>query len=237
MHQFEIKRLFEVTFFGFSFNITNSTLCLLVVLSIALMIGIWLRLAKHDKTPNFPFFVMESLYNFTNKILEENISGNGVKKYLPFVFSVFFLILVSNIIGLLPYSFTATSHVALNFALSMMVFLLTLGITILKHGIFIHRAFIPHGTPTPLKPVLFVLEIFSYLTRPFSLSIRLAANMMAGHVMLDIIAAFGIAMKWFGIFPFISMCVIMCFELFVAFLQSYVFAVFTCVYINQALHH
>jgi F-type H+-transporting ATPase subunit a len=238
MHQFEIKRLFTVELFNFDISFTNSSLALIIVTLVALGLGINMKFfMKKAFYPNLFASFAIAIHGFVLKIVQDNIVSKQNMRFFSFIFSIFIFILFSNLLGLMPYGFTATSHIAVNFVLAMIVFLVTLALSILKHGIFIHRAFIPHGTPWWLVPLILVLEIFSYFARPVSLAVRLAANMMAGHVMLDVMAVFVIGLKWLGIFPLFTLAVLLGFEFFVAFLQSYIFAVFACVYINQALHH
>jgi F-type H+-transporting ATPase subunit a len=149
-------------------------------------------------------------------------------------------VLLLNLIGLIPGTFAQTSHISITFTLAMMIFLVCVLATIAKKGLGFFKIFLPEGTPLWMAPLMFVLEFFSYLVRPVSLSVRLAANMIAGHVMLDVIAFFvitlGSVMFALGLLPFAFLVVLMAFEVFVAFLQAYIFSIFACVYINEAAH-
>jgi F-type H+-transporting ATPase subunit a len=170
--------------------------------------------------------------------------GDEGKRYFPFVFTLFFFILIGNLLGLVPYfGFAYTSHIVVTFALAMLVFLLATGVALLTHGLRFFTYFLPAGTPVLLAPLVIPIEIISYLSRPISLSIRLFANMMAGHVLLDVFAYFVILLGSAGILGGIAAIVpmgftvaLVGFELLVAFLQAYVFSVLTCLYLHDAVH-
>lgn len=232
MHQFELENIVNINFFGYNFSLTNGSIALLLTVVIALFFGIYLfksrKLVPSKSQSALELFLL-TIRNIVNSSLEE--SG---KKYIPFVFSIFLFILLLNLLGLIPGSFAQTSHISITFAIAIMVFFLCILITLVKKGFGFFKIFLPSGTPWWLAPLLFVLELFSYLVRPVSLSVRLAANMIAGHVMLDVIAFFVIMMGIFGVLPFTFLSILMAFELFVAFLQAYIFSVFACVYINEA---
>jgi F-type H+-transporting ATPase subunit a len=235
MRQFELKKLMKINFFGYDFSFTNASFSMIMILFISL--GIVYLLKKNQKLiPSRSQSLVELILINIKSIIDDNLDKDG-RKYFPFIFSLFLFILISNLLSLLPFSFSSTSHISVTFALAFIVFLITFFITIAKHGIMFFKIFVPKGTPAWLAPLLFFLELFSFFIRPVSLSVRLAANMIAGHVMLDVFAFFVIALKWAGIFPFFVLNVMMLFEFFVSLLQSYIFAVFACVYINEALHH
>ncbi len=169
-------------------------------------------------------------------MVKDTVGAEG-RPYFPFIFTLFMFVLFCNLFGMIPFSFTVTSHIIVTFAFAALVFLGVVSIAIVKHGFgkFISN-FLPHGTPLWLAPLIFVIEIISYLARPISLSIRLAANMMAGHVMLKVIAGFVFGMGLLGVAPFALLILLTGFEIFVAVLQAYIFTVLTCVYLNDALH-
>ena len=234
MHQFELKNFVNIEAFGYNFSITNGSIVMFSVVLIALFLGLFL--GKHNKLiPTRGQSAVEMALLTIRNICSGSLGEEG-KKYVPFVFSIFLFILLLNIIGLIPATFAQTSHISITFTLAMMIFVLCTLITISKRGFGFFKIFLPAGTPLWLAPLLFVLEFFSYLVRPVSLSVRLAANMIAGHVMLDVIAFFTILMGVAGILPFAFLGVMMAFELFVALLQAYIFSVFACVYINEAVH-
>ena len=233
MHQFELKNFINIEFFGYNFSITNGTLvlCFTLFLSLlfAFLLGRWNKLV-----PNRRQSALELSLGTIRNIVSAGLGEEG-RKFVPFVFSIFLFILLLNVIGLVPATFAQTSHISITFTLAIVLFFVCVFVTIAKRGIFgFIKSFIPAGTPWWLAPLLFVLELFSYLVRPVSLSVRLAANMIAGHVMLDVIAFFVVMMGVFGIVPFSFLSVLMVFELFVAFLQAYIFSIFSCVYLNEA---
>ena len=167
-------------------------------------------------------------------------AGSGAKSFFPFVFTLFMFVLFCNMVGMLPYSFTVTSHIIVTFALAAIIFI---GVTIIgfvNHGIRYLKLFIPSGVPIFLLPLIVIIEIISYLSRPVSLSVRLFANMMAGHTMLKVFGGFVISLGIIGGWLPLSFAVALTgLEILVAFLQAYVFAILTCIYLNDALnlHH
>ena len=234
MSQFELKNVFNVNFFGYHFNITNGAIVMSIVISLAFVIGI--LLCRYNKIiPSKGQSAIEMMLLTIRNIVSDSLGDVG-KKYVPLVFSIFLFVLMLNLSGLVPGTLAQTSHISVTFALAMIIFVTCVLITVCKRGIGFFKIFLPAGTPWWLAPLMFVLEFFSYLVRPVSLSVRLAANMIAGHVMLDVIAFFVIMMGVFGILPFAFLAILMAFELFVAFLQAYIFSIFACVYINEACH-
>lgn len=233
MHQFELKNFVNIEFFGHNFSITNGTIVLCFTFLLSLLFAFLLK-RSNKLIPSRGQSALEmSLLTIRNIV--SSALGEVGKRYVPFVFSIFLFVLLLNLIGLIPGTFAQTSHISITFALAMILFFLCVVITIAKRGLFgFIKSFLPAGTPWWLAPLMFVLEIFSYLVRPVSLSVRLAANMIAGHVMLDVIAFFVIMMGVFGVLPFTFLSVLMAFELFVAFLQAYIFSIFACVYLNEA---
>ena len=233
MHQFELRNFINIEFFGHNFSITNGSLTMAVAIFLALGFGFILKRFNAVVPSRFQSVFEISLSTIQNIV--KNSLGEEGKRYVPFVFSIFLFVLLLNIIGLIPTAFAETSHISITFAIAMLIFVVCVLITIFKRGIFgFIKHFVPAGTPWWLAPLLFVLEVFSYFVRPVSLSVRLAANMIAGHVMLDVIAFFVVMMGVFGLLPFAFLSVMMAFELFVAFLQAYIFSVFACVYISEA---
>ena len=234
MHQFELKHFVNIEFFGYNFSLTNGSIMLGITLLIALFFGIVLKRSK-KLVPSAGQSALEMSLIAIRDIVSGSLGEVG-KKYVPFVFSIFLFVLLLNLLGLIPSSFAQTSHISITFTLAMLVFLVCVLITISKKGFKFFTIFLPAGTPWWMAPLMFALEFFSYLVRPVSLAVRLAANMIAGHVMLDVIAFFVIMMGVFGVLPFLFLSILMAFELFVAFLQAYIFSVFACVYINEACH-
>ena len=233
MHQFELRNFINIEFLGYNFSITNGSLTMAVAILLAICFGLVLKRFNAIVPSRFQSAFEMSLSAIQNIV--KNSLGEAGKRYVPFVFSIFLFVLLLNIIGLIPTAFAETSHISVTFALATLIFIVCVLITIFKRGLlgFINH-FVPSGTPWWLIPLLFILEVFSYFVRPVSLSVRLAANMIAGHVMLDVIAFFVVMMGVFGVLPFAFLSIMMAFELFVAFLQAYIFSVFACVYINEA---
>ena len=167
-------------------------------------------------------------------------AGKKAKPFFPFIFCLFMFVLFCNMIGMLPYSFTVTSHIIVTFVLASLVFVGVTIIGFIKHGIKYLKLFVPSGVPFILLPLIVVIEIISYLSRPISLSVRLFANMMAGHTMLKVFGGFVISLGVLGGWLPLSFSVALTgLEILVAFLQAYVFVILTCIYLNDALnlHH
>jgi F-type H+-transporting ATPase subunit a len=184
----------------------------------------------------------EAAYGFIDDMVVAQVGEEG-RRFFPFVFTLFMFILFGNMLGLLPYAFTYTSHISLTFTLALMVFVLITAVSIALHGKKFLGYFFPEGAPIWLAPIIIPVEIVSYLSRPISLSIRLFANMVAGHVMLKVFATFVVMLAGLGaIGPFVSIMplainvALVGFEVLVAFLQAYVFAILTCIYLHDAVH-
>ena len=234
LEQFEIHNLIPIHLGGVDASFTNSALlmCIIVVLVTAFMV---LSMRGASIVPTRWQSMAELLYEFVANMVRES-AGNEGAKYIPFVFTLFMFILFSNLIGLVPYSFTVTSQVIVTAALALTVFI---GVTIIafaRHGFHFFTFFFPEGAPIFMAPLLVPIEIISYISRPFSLSIRLFANMMAGHTMLAVFAGFVVSLGLFGVLPILFDSVLIAFEVFIGVLQAYVFAVLTCLYLNDALH-
>lgn len=184
----------------------------------------------------------ESSYEFVHGLVRGQVGDEG-KRFFPFVFTLFMFVLFGNLLGLLPYSFTFTSHIAVTFALAAIVFVLITAVALTLHGRKFFGYFFPEGAPIWLAPIIIPVEIVSYLSRPVSLSIRLFANMVAGHVMLKVFATFIVLLGGLGaVGPFVAVLplgvniALVGFEVLVAFLQAYVFAILTSIYLHDAVH-
>lgn len=233
--QFEIKPLVQLSLFGYDISFSNSSLFMMsavIIVCISLLLGV-------RKTTNIPSRLQalsEMMYQLISNMLEQTIGNNG-RKFVPFIFSIFCFILMCNLLGLIPYGFTATSHIVVTFVLAMIVFVSINVIGVYKHGVHFFSLFLPKGTPWWLAPLMVIIELFAYLARPISLSLRLAANMTAGHVLLKVIAGFIVSLfVLFKPLPISLVVVLIGFELFVAILQAYIFAVLSCVYLNDAIN-
>ncbi len=213
---------------------TNSALWM--TLSVfAICLSFFFATRKRALVPGYAQLIAESVYKTVADMVRDNIGKEG-KRFFPFIFSLFMFILVGNIAGLLPGSFTFTSHLAVNFFLAAAIFLSVTLLGIARHGQGFLRLFLPHGTPWFLAPLLIPIELLSYLSRPVSLAVRLFANMVVGHVLLKVIAGFVVSLGLLGIVPFVGLLAITALEILVAFIQAYVFAILTCIYLHDALY-
>tara|TARA_Y100000590_G_scaffold468240_1_gene650261 strand:+ start:14686 stop:15456 length:771 start_codon:yes stop_codon:yes gene_type:complete len=242
MHQFDIVELIDIELFGVNLSFTNSSL--FMVLSISLIIFLTLFTVNgRAAVPSRLQSVAELSYEFVAKMVRDNIGDEG-QKYFPFIFCLFMFVLFCNMLGMIPYTFTVTSHIIVTFALALLIFIGVTLIGLIIHGIKFLNFFVPKGVPKALLPLLVIIEVISYLTRPISLSVRLFANMMAGHTMLKVFGFFVAGMFFsgnffiapLGIAPLVFIVAFTGLEILVAFLQAYVFAILTCIYLNDAIH-
>lgn len=234
--QFEIKPLVEIgPIAGLDLSFTNSSLFMLlaVVVSVGLMV---VGARKRAMVPGRLQSVTELSYEFIANMVKDNVGSEG-RKYFPFIFSLFMFILFGNMLGMIPYSFTFTSHIIVTFTLAMVVFVLVTIIGLARHGLKWFSYFMPDGAPIAMSPIIVPIEVISYLSRPVSLSIRLFANMMAGHTMLKVFAGFSVMLGVVGgLGPLAINVALTGFEFLVAFLQAYVFAILSCLYLHDAIH-
>jgi F-type H+-transporting ATPase subunit a len=234
LHQFEIHPLVPFHIGGVDLAYTNSALLMTIVVA-AVTALIVLGTRKAALVPGRVQSVAEMLYEFVVDMVDTN-AGSGARPYVPFVFTLFLFILFANLFGLVPWSFTVTSHIIVTFALAIVVFIGVTIIGIIKHGAHFLTLFVPPGVSWVLLIVLVPIEMLSYVIRPFTLSIRLFANMLAGHTMLAIFGGFAAAVGVFAILPVGINVALYALELLVAVLQAYVFAILTCLYLRDALH-
>ena len=239
MQQFNVSKIGpEIKLGGIDLSFTNSSL--FMVLSL-IIISIFLYFGTKEKkiVPNKVQLIAEMFYNFIAKMISDT-AGKKAKPYFSFIFTLFVFILFCNMLGMLPYSFTVTSHIIVTLTFAIFIFI---GVTILGfaiHGFKYLKIFVPSGVPILLLPIITIIEIISYLSRPISLSVRLFANMMAGHTMLKVFGGFVISLGLVGGWlPLTFSVALTGLEILVAFLQAYVFAILTCIYLNDALnlHH
>ncbi len=239
MHQFTVNRIGpEIKIEGIDLSFTNASLFMVISASTILL---FLFLGSKEKKiiPDKMQFIVEMFYSFVAKMISDT-AGSKAKPYFPFIFSLFMFVLFCNMIGMLPYSFTVTSHIIVTLIMALFIFIAVTIIGFIKHGFKYLRIFVPSGVPTVLLPLITVIEIISYLSRPVSLSVRLFANMMAGHTMLKVFGGFVVSLGVLGGWLPLSFSVALTgLEILVAFLQAYVFAILTCIYLNDALnlHH
>jgi F-type H+-transporting ATPase subunit a len=235
MHQFEIKRIVPIDLFGVDASFTNSALFMLIAVGVASLFLIY-GMRAHTLVPGRLQSMAELSYEFVANMVRENTGKEGMQ-YFPFIFTLFIFILALNMLGMVPYSFTVTSHIIVTFAMAAFVFLFVVVVGFVKNGPGFLKLFVPKGVPVLMLPLISVLEVFSFFIRPISLSVRLFANMMAGHMMLKVFGAFviglGLLLGWA---PLLFMVALTGLEILVAFLQAFVFTVLTCIYLNDALH-
>ena len=235
LKQFEINTISNIEIGSYNISFTNSSFAMLITV---MVITLFLTLTVNTRSiiPSRMQLISELMYNFIAQLLSDTVGDNG-KKYFPFVFTLFMFVLIGNMVGMIPYQFTFTSHIIVTFALAAVVFI---GVTILgfiNHGFKFFSFFIIPGVPFYMHPLLIPIEVISYLSRPISLSVRLFANMLAGHTLLKVFAGFVVTMPFFtGAFPLAFIVALTGLEILIAFLQAYVFAILTCLYINDAYH-
>ena len=239
MHQFNVYRIGpEINIGNLDLSFTNASLFMMISAATILFL-LFFGTKKKLLIPSKIQLVTEMSYTFVAKMINDT-AGTNAKSFFPFIFTLFMFVLFCNMVGMLPYSFTVTSHIIVTFVLAAIVFV---GVTILgfiKHGFKYLNLFVPKGVPLVLLPLIVIIEIISYLSRPISLSVRLFANMMAGHTMLKVFGGFVISLGLLGGWLPLGFSVALTgLEILVAFLQAYVFAILTCIYLNDALnlHH
>ncbi len=234
LEQFTIKQLVPMQVGDVDVSFTNSSMMMVatvVVISSFLILG----MRRSALVPGRWQSIVELSYIFIANLLKDTVGSSG-RPYFPFIFSVFMFVLVGNLLGMLPYSFTFTSHIVVTFVMALFVFLGVTLIAIVKHKMHFFTLFMPPGVPMYMAPLLIPIEIISYLSRPISLSVRLFANMLAGHTLLKVFAGFIFALGAAGIAPWIFVVALTGLEIVIAFLQAFVFTILTCLYLNDALH-
>ncbi len=239
MEQFTVYKIGpEINIAGINLSFTNSSLFMVISASIVLL---FLFFGSKEKRiiPSKIQLMAEMSYTFVAKMISDT-AGSKAKPYFPFIFSLFMFVLFCNMVGMMPYSFTVTSHIIVTLIMAIFIFIAVTIIGFVKHGFKYLSIFVPSGVPTVLLPLITIIEIISYLSRPVSLSVRLFANMMAGHTMLKVFGGFVVSLGILGGWLPLSFSVALTgLEILVAFLQAYVFAILTCIYLNDALnlHH
>jgi len=237
VEQFTVKPIFPVVPDGEPlpfYAVTNSALAMVAAVVLS-AVFFWYATRKRAMVPGRWQSVGEMLFEFIANMLRDNVGKEGMK-YFPFIFTLFMFVFLGNMLGMLPYSFTFTSHILVTGALAVFIFLMVTIIGFARHGTHYFRMFFPHGAPIATAPILIPIELISYLSRPFSLSVRLFANMTVGHIMLKVLAGFVVAMGVFGFVPFVVVAGITVLEFFIAALQAYVFTILSCIYLNDAIN-
>ena len=243
IHQFNIEPLFTIGHIGNqTIAFTNSSLYMFLSVAVIsiLMIG---GVAGRQLVPGRFQSMTELTYEFVASTVRNTAGAEGMK-FFPLIFSLFMFICVSNLVGIIPYTFTVSSHIIVTAALALLVFFTVLIYGLYKNGLKFFRIFVPSGIPIYILPLVVFIEIFSFFLRPISHSVRLFANMLAGHISLKVFAGFVAmlgtslgAIGWAGgVLPFAMIVILMALETLVAFLQAYVFAILTCIYLNDAIH-
>ncbi|MBM3486716.1 MAG: F0F1 ATP synthase subunit A [Alphaproteobacteria bacterium] len=234
LSQFEIKTLVPIRLGETDISFTNSALVMVIaVVLVVLFLTIGSR--RPALVPGRLQSMAELAYEFVGNLIRDTV-GNEGRRYFPIIFTVFMFVLFGNLLGMVPYSFTFTSHIIVTFAMALVVFIAVTILGFVKHGMHFFSFFVPPGVSKVMWPLLIPIEILSYLSRPISLSVRLFANMLAGHTLLKVFAGFVPALGVAGVLPLAFVSALTGLEIVIAFLQAYVFAILTCLYINDALH-
>jgi F-type H+-transporting ATPase subunit a len=233
--QFTIERWLPLDIGGIDASITNSAVYMMVAITL-ITLFLTLSMRRGQLVPGRWQSLAEMSYEFIANMIRQNVGSEG-RQYFPFIFTLFMFILFANLIGMIPFTFTVTSHIIVTFALAAIVFI---GVTIIgfvRHGLGFLKLFVPSGVPIALLPLIVLIEVVSYLTRPISLSVRLFANMMAGHTMLKVFGGFVVALGILGGWaPLAFVVALTGLEIGIAVLQAYVFTILTCIYLNDAIH-
>jgi len=241
VEQFTIKTLLHLELLGYDVWFSNSALFMIlaVLVSVAYLT---FAMRNRDMVPGRLQASAEMLYEFISEMVRSNV-GNEGRPYFPFVFTLFVFLLFGNMLGLIPYSYTFTSQIVVTFVLAAFIFVGVTLVALIKHGMHFFSFFVPPGAPKVLIPFLIIIEVISYFVRPVSLSVRLFANMLAGHTMLKVFAGLAVMITGAGgvavagsILPFLALIGLTGLEVLVAGLQAYVFTILTCMYLNDALH-
>lgn len=247
MHQFTVEPLVPLEVGGYDLSLTNSAMWMLLTLAV-IALFMWGGM-KRQIVPGRWQMAVEGLTGFIDDMVAVNIGPEG-KKFMPYIFSLFTFILVSNLLGLMPlaiipgqHPFTATSHFSITGVLAVLSFSIVLAVGFWRHGFKFFSLFVPHGTPIVMVPLIFLIEFISFMVRPFSLALRLFVAMIAGHILMEVFGSFivtglqGGAMGWgVGLLSFVFIIGVSALELLVAAIQAYVFALLTTLYLNDAVN-
>ncbi len=240
LHQFVIEPIVSLPVFGVDLAFTNSALWMVIAAFTAIGFFAYAT-GPRAIVPDRAQMMAESMYSFIANMVRDNTGVDGMR-YFPFVFTTFMIVFLGNALGLIPHSFTYTSHIIVTGALAVLIFLMVLVIGVARHGTHFFHLFLPPGVPMWLAPIIIPIELISFLVRPVTLSVRLFANMMAGHIMLKVFAGLsvtalgmGAAGVAVGIAPALFNSVLMGFEFLIAFLQAYVFTILTCIYLKDTI--
>lgn len=235
LHHFQVHNYIDLHLMGLDISISNSVLWMWI--SVAVAFGFFSYCMRNPSiVPGRMQSMAELGYQFITGIVRDTIGDEG-KPFFPFIFTVFFFVLFCNLTGLIPASFTATSQLVVTATLAIGIFILSTGLGLKRHGLHFFSFFVPSGLPPLLLPLMVPIEIISYLARPVSLSVRLFANMTAGHTVLAVLFFFSATLPFYGMWvPFGFAVIFTAVEIFIGFIQAYIFTILTCVYINDAIH-
>lgn len=239
IHQFEITTL--VPFGNSGFGLTNSGAFMIIAAGVVAALMVW-GVRNRELIPGRMQSLAEMSYEFVASTVQSTAGREGMQ-FFPLVFSLFMFVLILNLLGLMPGGFTVTSHIIVTFALALVVILTVIVVGFAKNGLGFLKLFAPSGIPAYVLPIITLIEIVSFLARPVSLSMRLFANMMAGHIALKLFAGFVVTLAGLGVLgtvgavlPLGIAVALTALEFLVAFIQAYVFTILTCIYLNDALH-
>lgn len=241
IHQFVVTPIIPLSVGGVDISFTNSSLWMLIA-AITCTTLLTFAMRKKSLVPTRAQMAAEMVYNFIGNMIHENLGSRG-KEYFPLIFTLFVLILTGNMLGMIPGSFTFTSHLIVTMALALTIFFTVTIIGIARHGTHFFDLFVPPGVPVWLLPLILPIEVLSFLVRPVTLAMRLFANMMAGHLILKVFAGFSVAMLaafgtagfFMGLAPAAFNVILIAFEFLVAFLQAYVFSMLACIYLKDTI--
>jgi F-type H+-transporting ATPase subunit a len=241
IHQFVVEPIIPLHVAGIDFSYTNSSLWMTIAVLTSITF-LTIGMSRKAMVPGRLQMASEMVYGFIANMIRENIGTRGME-YFPLIFTLFMMVLVGNMLGMIPWSFTYTSHLVVTAALAMVIFFMVVIIGIVRHGTHFFHLFLPPGVPAWLLPLILPIEVLSFLTRPITLSVRLFANMMAGHLVLKVFAGFSVAMLtafgtagfFMGLVPAVFNVALIAFEFLVAFLQAYVFAILACIYLKDTI--
>jgi len=236
--QFEVTKMVDLQIAGLDLHITNSAIWMMAATALVIVFTT-VFISRRAMVPGRMQSLVEISYEFVANMIKDNVGHEG-RPYFPFIFTLFMFILACNMLGMLPFSFTVTSQVVVTFGLAFVVFIGVTIIGFIKHGLGFFKFFLPHGVPGFLAPLVIPIEVLSYLIRPVSLGLRLFANLTAGHTMLKVFAGFIVPLGAFyiipGVIPMAAVIGLTVLEMAIAFLQAYVFAVLSCIYLHDAIH-
>ena len=241
IEQFNVHRMVPFSLFGMDASFTNASLFMLIILGLISLLMI-AGTSRRSMVPGRLQSAAEMSYEFVANTVRGTAGQEGMR-FFPFVFSLFMFVLLANILGLLPFSYTVTSQIVVTFALAALVMTVVIAFGLIRHGVNFLGLFAPSGVSIFILPFIVLIEVISFIARPISLSVRLFANMLAGHITLKVFGGFIVLLLGAGgfasaisILPMLGIIILTAFELLVAVLQAYVFAILTCVYLNDAIH-